>query len=452
MDYALGLDRLIDAIMRVSGLVPRHDWTSQLWRRLEVLAGLRGTTTEALLENSAEWSSMMPELLNAVTIGETFFFRHREHFDFLVDEIGALLNGASFPTPRILSAGCASGEEPFSMAIAIHSKLGAEALSRVEILASDISPDAIRKARAGVYGAWAFRDAPSWLRHEYFQHTARAGLQIADVIRKAVTFEVANVLHHVAALPRSYFDVVFFRNVSIYLRPSTIADIYCEFQRVLKPRGVLVVASGDPRPSTSLFVDIEHSSTSIYRSRVMSDEFEIAVAPKRMTSGSASSSALPALLAGQTTPTIRPVARSVEVNTSKDAAARYRDAEVEALRIADMGDLAAVNATITTMFTTPATAPTGYVIRGHLSLDSGQPEAAVEDLRHALFLRPEHRLARYWYVLALQAIGQLNQAMTQSNQLEVLLGQTPGDAVLEDGETTANQLLEAIQFVKEGLS
>src|SRR5690242_4009337 len=89
-----GLDALIEAITRVSGLSPRADWSGQLMKALEVAAVMRGTTVEALIQDPTGWSFLMPVFLNAVTVRETFFLRHRGHFDYAVDNIRAWLNAA----------------------------------------------------------------------------------------------------------------------------------------------------------------------------------------------------------------------------------------------------------------------------------------------------------------------------------------------------------------------
>ncbi|MDI1446060.1 hypothetical protein QHF85_18530, partial [Polyangium sp. 6x1] len=126
-------------------------------------------------------------------------------------------------------------------------------------------------------------------------------------------------------------------------------------------------------------------------------------------------------------------------------------AEAEALRLADASDPAAALAVVAALLEQPSTAPIGYMIRAQLSLERGEPEPAVEDLRRTLFLRPEHVLARYWYVVALQKAGHVGQAITQGRALEAVLAKSARDARVEDGETTAGQLLDAVRFVKEGL-
>jgi len=443
-----GLDALIDSISRETGLLPREDWTNNVSRTLGILAEQRETTAETLIRDASTWSVLMPELCNAVTVRETFFFRHREHFDFLVGEIEKH-SAAVLSTPIIWSAGCATGEEPYSIAIAIHSRLGMDTLSRVRIVASDISADAIRKARAGVYGAWAFRDTPAWLSHGYFHRAGSTGAKLIDIVQRAVHFEVVNILHQAAALPKASVDIIFFRNVAIYLSPTVLAEVYREFHRILKPRGLLIVAPGDPRPSTVYFIDEGHESTSVYRSRSVDEKLEtVAEWPRRMGSSHESSCRLPAISTVQTKLVIG--SKPPKPPPSMNTLAEHVMTEAQALRAADMGDRTAINAIVTNLFARASTTPTAYLIRAHVSLDSGQPEAAVEDLRRVLFLRPEHRLARYWYVLALQAGGQLARAVAQGRELETILAKLAKNTLLEDGETTAGQLLEAIRFVKEG--
>ena len=453
-----GLDALLEAIARASGLSPRDDWTVQASRGLEHIAVRRGTTVEALSREPSAWPSLVPELLDHLTVRETFFFRHHGHFDFLVDALHARLTADSLASACVLSAGCASGEEPYSIAIAVHARLGVQALARVRILASDISTEAIRRARAAVYGAWAFREAPAWVSAGYFRRGEGAVAAVVDLVRKAVAFDVGHVVHHAATLPAASVDAVFFRNVAIYLSPSVIADAYREFHRVLRPGGLLIVAPADPRPNTAHFVDVGHESTSIYRTRAPGFAPDTQPVPSSRRGRAAPRSSRSAHLASPARPPhatagrpARAPARVPPPTPPAPAPAQDRDAEVEALRLADLGQPAAVLAVVTALLGRPSTEPIGYMIRAQLSLERGEPGAAVEDLRRTLFSRPEHRLARYWYVVALQRAGQAAQAITQGRALEALLAKNAADALLEDGETTAGQLLDAVRFVKEGL-
>jgi len=262
-DEAL-LDALLREAARAGGLVPRADWADQARRFLALAAAQGGAAADRVLQDRARWPALLPGLLAFLTVGETHFFRHAGHFDRLVDALAARLSGGVLATAFILSAGCATGEEPYSAAIAIHRRLGAHALARVRILAADISPISIEKARAARYGAWTFRDAPEWLKPGYFSRGAGSERQLTDVVRRAVAFEVAHLVELAARLPDGAVDAVLFRNVAIYLTPEVVEAAYREFHRVLAPNGLLIVAPADPRPGARWFVDGGHESTSVY--------------------------------------------------------------------------------------------------------------------------------------------------------------------------------------------
>lgn len=438
------LEVLLRDIARASGLVPRADWTEQATRFLERIAERRGESAEKVLADQTSWPTLVPGLLGCLTVGETFFFRHPKHFDRLLEALTARQMADPIATALLVSAGCATGEEPYSMAIAIHRRLGASALARVRIFAVDISAASIERARAGIYGAWAFRDAPAWLQQEYFQNAASVGAwQLSDVIRRAVAFEVGSLVQVLERLQDASVSAVFCRNVAIYLVPDAVGAAYREIHRVLEPDGLLFVAPADPRPETTRFQDDGHESTSVYLRRAAAEVFGGASAPpsqRRRRMQRRGRASIPPRHAAQHAPS------RVTVKRVED-----EDLESSAMRLADRGDLESALAMATAFVTRHPTAPTGYWVRARITLGAGNAEAAVEDLRRTLFLMPQHRLARYWYVLAFRAAGQIKEALEQMRVLEVMLA-SAGDALLEDNQTTARELLDALRFVKEGLT
>ncbi|WP_437683485.1 CheR family methyltransferase [Sorangium sp. So ce131] len=456
------ISALLRAAAGASGLAPRDHWEDQAARALRAIAEQRGATVSALLRDPEGRPSLVSELLDHLTIGETYFFRHASHFDVLLEALSARL-ADPLATACVLSAGCATGEEPYSVAIAIHARLGAQALARVRIVAADISAASIRKARAAVYGAWAFRDAPAWLEPRYFARGAGPGRRLVDVIRRAVTFEVGHVVHHAAGLPSGSVDAVLFRNVAIYLAPQAIADAYAEFHRALGPHGLLFVAPADPRPDGARFVEAGHETTSVYRPRAAAAEPHAEPAPPSRRARLAARLRRDARLLKKGPPPAsskRPAARAAApapraAAPAPRAAAPALDARAAAARaaaLADRGDLAAAVAATAALIEQPATAPAGYLLRAQVSMAGDRAGAAVEDLRRALFLRPEHLLARYWYVLALRGDGQLAQAIQQARVLEELLTKSAAEARLEDGETTARELLDALRLLRGGFT
>src|SRR5262249_24082640 len=143
---------------------------------------------------SAEGRPALDELLEALTIGETHFFRNRAQFAALESHILPELIARRRDTRqlRVWSAGCASGEEPYSLAIAIERQLPDVADWQVLILATDINRQALEKARRGVYGAWSFREVPPEVQASYFIPRGRE-FEIVPRVRERVTFAYLNL-------------------------------------------------------------------------------------------------------------------------------------------------------------------------------------------------------------------------------------------------------------------
>lgn len=449
---------LLRAAAGASGLVPRGDWPSQALRGLGLIAERQGSTVDSLLQKREGWPSLVIELMSHLTVGETYFFRHPTHFDVLMDALAERLAAGPLASACVLSAGCATGEEPYSVAIAVHARFGEQALARVRILASDISAESIKKARAATYGPWAFREAPAWLSSRYFHGDARPGRRLVDALRQAVTFDVGYVVNHVAGLPNGSVDAVLFRNVGIYLAPSAIAEAHREFRRVLKPDGLLFMAPADPRPDATQFIDVGHESTSVYRPFEATHELPRAPPPSSRRGrpffrrlDEPAPAARDGAFAGVATRSIPVTHAAIPAEPSAAAPPPdLRAAEAQAMRLADRGDLVAALTAATALVKQHPTASAGYMIRAQVALAGGRAEAAIDDLRRALFLEPEYRLARYWYVIALQEAGQIRQAVQQSRALERILAESAGDVLLEDQETTARELLDAVRFIREG--
>lgn len=157
------------------------------------------------------------ELINLLTINETYFYREPQQLHLLAETIvPRLLELAQNQRPiNILSAGCSSGEEIYSLAILLREKYGG-AFSRFCLLQGvDIDSNVLVKARDGRYGDFSFRGAPDWLRKRYFVEDGHFW-QLVSAIRQAVTFQEMNLQNITGAAHLPLFDIVLFRNVSIY--------------------------------------------------------------------------------------------------------------------------------------------------------------------------------------------------------------------------------------------
>src|SRR5882672_1779948 len=140
---------------------------------------------ELLTRSRAEWE----ELVEAVVVTETWFFRDPEAFSVVAEAARASLPGS---TLRVLTIPCSSGEEPFSLAIAIRD--GGVAAGRVRIDAMDISSRALARARSGVYLKNSFRGKDLAYRDRYF-HSTKGGFVLQPEIRNSVNFIEGNLLN-----------------------------------------------------------------------------------------------------------------------------------------------------------------------------------------------------------------------------------------------------------------
>jgi chemotaxis protein methyltransferase CheR len=190
-------------------------------------------------------------LASHLTISETYFWREPQVFEALVEHILPKLvqsREGSGKLLRIWSAGCSTGEEPYSIAIAIHRVIRALEKWNITILATDINPGILQKANAGIYGEWSFRNAPPWLKQRYFLRRDDGKLEIIPAIRKMVTFSYLNLAEDIYPSPvnnTGAMDIIFCRNVLMYFAPWHARQVVQDLYRSLTDGGWLMVGSSE---------------------------------------------------------------------------------------------------------------------------------------------------------------------------------------------------------------
>jgi len=184
------------------------------------------------------------ELINAVTTNKTEFFRESHHFDMLAEMLLLPANQSavrdSRPRLRIWSAGCSTGEEPYSVAITIAAHLQRLAAWDVKILASDIDTSVLDQARSGIYPREALRTLPHDVVKNHFlsgtgEHAGH--VQVKPEIRNLVSFAQINLMKEPWPL-RGKLDAIFCRNVIIYFDKDTQRRVVESFARLLRPGGL----------------------------------------------------------------------------------------------------------------------------------------------------------------------------------------------------------------------
>lgn len=184
------------------------------------------------------------ELAEQLTVGETYFFRDKGQFDAL----RAILQGVvakDARSIRMVSAGCASGDEPYSLAMTALEELPHAQNWDVTIDAIDLNERVLKIARAGRYRAWGLRDTPTEIIGQYFTRIDNE-FQLAEHVAKMVTFRHDNLANPREPLaPDSSVDVAFCRNVLMYLHPDVARKIVTMLARALRPGGFLFLGHAE---------------------------------------------------------------------------------------------------------------------------------------------------------------------------------------------------------------
>jgi chemotaxis protein methyltransferase CheR len=225
---------------------------------LNRLSGLDGRGDPAELSRLAE----------ELSITEPYFFRHSEQFRALTEEVlpARVRARAGQRTLRLLSVGCSSGEEPYSLAIAAReAHPGTDWL--VSVLGLDANPAVLRKATRAHYSAWSLRETPDNLRERWF-HPAGADYELNSTIRETVTFRQHNVAEDDPALwsPGRY-DVIFCRNLLMYLTGATAGALVARMTGALAAGGCLFLGHTDSLGSHPSGLEIRQSHHTFYYRR-----------------------------------------------------------------------------------------------------------------------------------------------------------------------------------------
>ena len=193
-----------------------------------------------------------------LTVGETYFFRDTLNFDFLKEKVLPALIQSRGETRRIRiwSAGCSSGEEPYSVAILLDQVLQKADDWTISILATDINPTMLGRAQDGIYGAWAFRDVPDKICEDNFSKTGKNTWKIHERAKRRVTFQFHNLMEDPfpsIVNETNAMDLILCRNVLMYLTPESSRKIVTQFVNALTEGGWLIVGQveisqvADPR-------------------------------------------------------------------------------------------------------------------------------------------------------------------------------------------------------------
>ncbi len=218
---------------------------ARLARRLREL-NLKTFAAYCELLQSSTGDQEMGNLINALTTNLTKFFRESHHFDHLRNTVIPAVAARKGATPkrlRIWSAGCSSGEEPYSIAMVVADELARQSGWDAKILATDLDTNMVATGRTGLYSQQAIDELQPTLRDRYLTRQEGDVWAVQPQVRQYITFKQLNLLH---PWPMSGpFDAIFCRNVMIYFDGPTKNQLIKRFVDMLAPGGWLYIGHSE---------------------------------------------------------------------------------------------------------------------------------------------------------------------------------------------------------------
>ena len=349
-------------------------------------------------DSRREWQ----ELVDAIVVPETWCFRDREAFSAMLHMVqDEWLPAHADGKVRLLSVPCSTGEEPYSMAMALMDS-GVPA-GRYAIDAVDVCAKSITRAREALYGKNSFREADLEYRDRYFAAAGR-GHRLREAVRQQVRFHQGNIFALDQVLGAQTYDVIFCRNLLIYFDPDTQARAIQLLHRRLAPDGVLFVAPSEAGlPLEQDFVATRIPRAFAFRKRADEPAPRLQATPPVVV-------CLPRPPAPRPVPIDRPV---VAVAVQADAGASLR----EASRLADAGRLSEAAQHCAAHLGEQGASAQGFHLLGLINAAAGNLTIADGFFRRALYLDQSHADSLIHLALLLEKRGDTAGARQLRNRM-----------------------------------
>ncbi|OGG02368.1 MAG: hypothetical protein A3F83_12320 [Candidatus Glassbacteria bacterium RIFCSPLOWO2_12_FULL_58_11] len=465
-------------------------------RRADIQRGISSAAPEfgfADPEACIQWLMSSPltrrqiEILAShLTIGETYFFREKPIFETLRDKVLRELIQSRMGTSRrlrIWSAGCSSGEEPYSIAMLLSRFLPDIKDWNITILATDINPQSLDKARDGLYKEWSFRNAPADIKEQFFSKTRDKSYQIRADMQELVRLGYLNLAEDTYPSllnDTNAMDVIFCKNVLMYFNPDTQKKVIQKLYRCLVNKGWLIVS---PCETSHLlfhrFQTVNFPETTFYRkdgrqakpepdwgSELQSFSFH---PPVDLVTGSLPDILPPVDILPAPIPEAGdlPIAPQPESEPSpyEEALSLYargfyhgvvellaplavgdcRNSALVARSYANQGNLSEALRWCDKMVAADKLNPGSYYLQASILLEEGRIEAATASLKKALYLEPDFVLAHFALGnLALQQGNSREANRHLNNALKLAKTYDQGGPLPEADGVTAGRLSEII--------
>jgi chemotaxis protein methyltransferase CheR len=205
------------------------------------------------------------KMVSHLTNNETYFFRETKQLEVFAEKVLPAARDKRKGTVRILSAGCSTGEEPYTLSILAQEKLGLLPGVKLEIIGADVDDKVLEKARAAQYFKNSFRATDPLMIHRYFQNQGEAKV-VRESVRKPVQFVWGNLVDEGSLRALGKFDIIFCRNVLIYFQDETIRRVIENLSHLLEDDGTLFLGHSESLVRiTDSFEAERHAGAVVYR-------------------------------------------------------------------------------------------------------------------------------------------------------------------------------------------
>ncbi len=219
------------------------------------------------LKKNPEGKKEFKILIDDLVIKETYFFREIFQFDYIIKELIPKIKEKKQERIKIWSAGCSTGEEPYSLAILLYDHGLYYNDSSFYIIGTDISETAIEKAKKGIYSKESFRNISSEILKKYFVKTSDSTYQLISEIRNRVNFDCINLLDKSEMAKMINFDIILCRNVFIYFDMETRKKVLNYFYNSIIDNGYLFIGQSEILKEIEMFEVIHDGNVIYYRKR-----------------------------------------------------------------------------------------------------------------------------------------------------------------------------------------
>jgi chemotaxis protein methyltransferase CheR len=439
------LARVAELVAAEFGIQARDAHFADLARALEAIRRERGDASPA---DVAAWllaSPATPEkrdaLAHHVTVGETYFFREPKMFEALthhvLPEIVRRKRDAGVRSLRIWSAGCATGEEAYSIAMTLENMPALDGWD-VTISATDINPRFLKTAADAVYPSWSFRGVAPDIQRLYFTAAGKSHALVARM-RDRVRFSRLNLARDLQSAAGEFgdFDLIVCRNVLMYFTPAAARAAVGRLAGALARGGWLAVGAAEY--SQTMFKDFDQTAVGealfyrkppaaaaiTLRRRGLERVRKVRSAPRK--------------------------AQSTETRTTPDVVSRT--AARRARAAADRGALADALQWIDRALAADKMDAALHYLHGQILLEAGNDVAAATALDRAIYLRPQFALAHYLRATIAHARGRDARARRHyANALAVLSRRADDDLVEESEGLTVARLSAIIRAASERIA